>query len=260
MWHQERYQRICTLLDTFQRLSTERLASELGVSRETVRRDLLYLERRGELRRIHGGAMTTRPQEPPIDVRAKTRIEEKRTIAKLTRNEISSGQTLFIDAGTTTTLLAEELSTLEGLVVVTNSIAVALKLSPAPREAHTTSSNRVILLGGDVNSALQATFGAKTIGEIHRYRADLALLSPVGIDAAHGATSYDHDEAEIAAAMAACASRIALLADHSKIGRASRLSYCRASRIDLLVSDRPIDDPALLDALAERGRILHPGS
>src|ERR1700760_3955136 len=109
MWQEDRHQRIRALLSTLQRVSTERIMADLGVSRETVRRDLLDLEALRELRRAHGGPNkprhggATKPvDEAPIAERAHMRVKAKSAIAKAATGLIASGQTLFIDAGTTT--------------------------------------------------------------------------------------------------------------------------------------------------------------
>lgn len=256
MWHHERHQRICSLINTFNQLSTERLVDELGVSKETIRRDLLHLEKAGELKRIHGGALSINKEEPPINVREKLNVNEKKSMVKRARNEIKSGQTLFIDAGSTTTLLAEELKKLSGLIIITNSWEVAYLLESCNQEEGVSGSNQVVLLGGKINPQLKSTFGQHTISEIYKYRADMALLSPVGLDAHFGASSFDHDEAAIAEAMVNNADKVLLLADHSKIGKVSRVSYCPIKRIDFLITDQTIKDPLILDALNKSAALI----
>ena len=231
MWQEERYQRIRALLSSLQQVSTDRIVGELGVSRETVRRDLLELEAMGELRRVHGGAVPVH-SEPPITERVRTRVKYKRAIARAAAGLVTSGQTLFLDAGSTTSMLADELAKLSGLTLITNSFDVALKVGAAGNGA-----NELIMLGGSVGGPVCATAGDITIAEIHRYRADVALLSPVGVDAECGATSYDLREAEVARAMAANVKQRILLADFSKIGLCSRVSYCEVNRIDHLVTN-----------------------
>ncbi|MCX4163999.1 MULTISPECIES: DeoR/GlpR family DNA-binding transcription regulator [Paraburkholderia] len=239
MWQKDRHQRIRALLSTLQRVSTERIMADLDVSRETVRRDLLDLEALGELRRVHGGAV--RPgDEAPIAERAHTHVKSKNAIAKAATGVIASGQTLFIDAGTTTALLAEELAKLANLTIVTNSIDVALKLRGSAEPAE--MSNEVILLGGSISERAFATTGATTILDIRRYRADVALLSPTGVDVRSGATNFDHAESEVARAMVDCADKIVILADYSKIGQRSRVSYCPAERIDVLITNSKATD------------------
>ncbi|CAB3667985.1 MULTISPECIES: DeoR/GlpR family DNA-binding transcription regulator [Achromobacter] len=251
MWQEERYQRIRALLSSLQQVSTDRIVGELGVSRETVRRDLLELEAMGELRRVHGGAVPVH-SEPPIAERVHTRVKYKRAIARAAAGLVSSGQTLFLDAGSTTSVLADELAKLSGLTVITNSFDVALKVGAAGNGA-----NQLIMLGGSVGGPVCATAGDITIAEIHRYRADLALLSPVGVDAEFGATNYDLREAEVARAMAASAKQLVLLADFSKIGLCSRVSYCSADRIDHLVTNTSAQkSPAYAALKSAVGKIL----
>jgi len=132
MLQEERFLRIRTLLSTLSRVSTERIAQDLDVSRETVRRDILALESQGILRRVHGGVVAQGPEpEPPLAVRQAVREREKRAIARAALQLLQPGQTLFIDAGSTTTLLAEALSSLSGLTIITNGLNVALKLAAA---------------------------------------------------------------------------------------------------------------------------------
>lgn len=234
MWQEDRYRRIRALLSTLHRVSTERIMTELEVSRETVRRDLLDLEVLGELRRVRGGA--TRPDdEAPIAERAHTHVKFKTAIAKAATSIVASGQTLFIDAGTTTSLLAEELARLANLTIITNSIDVALKMRGIPDQG--APANEVILLGGSIGNRAAATVGGTTVAEILRHRADIALLSPVGIDSQHGASNFDHAETEVSRAMITIADRVVILADYSKIGLRSRIGYCPADRIDLLITN-----------------------
>lgn len=235
MWQEERFRRIRALVTAFGQVSAERVVAELGVSRETVRRDLVAMEKQGELQRVHGGVVGVSHQ-PSITVRVNTRTRDKRAIAQAAAARVTAGQTLFLDAGSTTAILAEELAKLSGLTIITNSFDVALRLN-----AHAEGSaraNEVVVLGGTLRGALHATFGDGTVADIRRYRADVALLSPVGMDPAYGAMSYDLREAEVARAMAHHARQLFILADHSKIGLCSRVSYCDVARIDHLITDR----------------------
>ncbi|MBR0773829.1 DeoR/GlpR transcriptional regulator [Bradyrhizobium diazoefficiens] len=232
MLREERHQRIRALLASLHLVTADRIAADLGVSRETVRRDTLELEARGELRRVHGGVVAIGPEpEPPIAERARVRQKEKRAIAKAAARLVSAGQTLFLDFGSTVTELAAELASLPGLTVITNAFDVAQIIAAKGRST-------ALLLGGRVEEGLPATFGDGTVAEIHRYHVDVALLSPVALHSRHGATNFDHREAEVARAMSTNASRVVILADHSKIGQCSRVNWCPIERIDTLVTDR----------------------
>lgn len=247
MWHEERYQRIRGLLKTFGQVSVERITADLGVSRETVRRDLLELEAKGEIQRVHGGAVLA-GGEPPIGVRATTRVREKRAIARAVAGLVESGQTLFLDAGSTMSFVAEALAGLSGLTVITNSVDVASKIAGAGGDA---LANHVQLLGGRFDAELGSSYGAGTIAEIGRYQAHVAILSPVGVDAEGGASSFVLDEAEVARAMSSHARRTIIAADHSKIGMRSRVGYCALDAIDVLVTDRRAEKNAAMKAIAK---------
>jgi DeoR/GlpR family transcriptional regulator of sugar metabolism len=162
MWQEDRHQRIRALLSTLKRVSTERIMADLGVSRETVRRDLLDLEALGELRRVHGGAIKP-ADEAPISERAQTHVKSKKAIAKAATGVVASGQTLFIDAGTTTAALADELAKLANLTIITNSIDVAMKMRGAPDKRDDSTANEVILLGGSISDRALSTTGETTI-------------------------------------------------------------------------------------------------
>ncbi|MEZ3417582.1 DeoR/GlpR family DNA-binding transcription regulator [Pantoea dispersa] len=250
MLQETRLHRIRALLSTQHQLSTERIIKELGISRETARRDIISLEAQGLARRVHGGLVALEsPPEPPLQVRRNAQAREKRAIAAAAVQHLQPGQTLFLDAGTTTTLLAEELRTMSGLTIITNSLQAALALSAA--EEHEPLNNQVLLLGGMMMAGAQQTRGEMTVGEIYRYRADVALLSPVGIDARNGASSFHPHEAAIAHAMVQQASRTLLLADHSKLGVISRTQYAPVGDIDLLICDGGAAKPGALSALQQ---------
>ncbi|MDF1484535.1 DeoR/GlpR family DNA-binding transcription regulator [Ramlibacter sp. H39-3-26] len=252
MLQEERFVRIRMLLAAVSRLGTDRIAQELAVSRETVRRDIVELEALGALRRVHGGVVATGlAPEPPLAARQTVRAKEKRAIARAAVQLLQPGQTLFVDAGSTTALLAEELSALSGLTIITNGLAVALRLAAADKNRD--ARNQVILLGGSVNTEAQAAHGDITVADIHRYRADVALLSPVGVHDQHGATNFAHPDAAVARAMAQQAQRLVVLADHSKIGQASRVVYAGPQDIDTIVTDAAARAMPALSALQAAG-------
>ncbi|WP_345829516.1 DeoR/GlpR family DNA-binding transcription regulator [Erwinia sp. HDF1-3R] len=236
MLQETRLHRIRALLATLGHVSTERIIRELGISRETARRDIIELEALGVARRVHGGLMALNAEpEAPLVVRSEVKAREKRAIARAAARRLKPGQTLFLDAGSTTTMLAEELRTLSGLTVVTNSLNAALKLCAAGE--HETLNNSIILLGGSMLAGAQETRGDLTVGEIYRYRADVALLSPVGIDGRSGATSFYPHEAAIARAMVQQADQLILLADSSKLGLTSRINYATLGQVSALITD-----------------------
>lgn len=247
MLEETRLHRICALLSTLNQVSTELIIKRLGVSRETVRRDILKLEAQGRLRRVHGGVISCDfVPEAPLSVRNSVREAEKRAIAHATVGLLHAGQTLFIDSGSTTYFLSESLLTMAGLTIITNSLDIASKLSSSndPSIQH-----EVILLGGHMGKSTQATSGELTINELSYYRADIALLSPVGLSAETGASSYLHHEAAIAGAMVRNSKATYILADNAKLGVTSRMVYATPEQIDRVIIDSAPEDKSVLNSL-----------
>jgi DeoR family transcriptional regulator, fructose operon transcriptional repressor len=233
MWAEERQHRIMNLVATQGRIETDSLAQALNVSRETVRRDLMKLASEGKVRRVHGGVTAAElPPEKPFGARALVHAAEKQRIAKAAVRLLAPGQCCFIDAGTTTAAFARELATVCGIAVITNSLDVAEAIRSGQADAD------VVLLGGRMGADVPATYGELTLGQIERFRADFAIVSPVGIDPRHGATDYLMPEADVARAMIANAARVAILADRSKLGVVSRVKLCPCEGIDILVVDK----------------------
>ena len=234
MLQQERLHRIKSLLSRLHRVSTDRIIHELKISRETARRDIIELEQLGLCKRVHGGIVANDhvTMEAPLNIRTTQNSKEKRAIAKLAVQQIQSGQTIFLDAGSTTSLFADELKTLSGITVITNSFQAVANLTNDER-AH---ENQIIFLGGQVQSRPQ-TQGDLVIQEIHRYHVDFCVLSPVGISPVHGATSFYIEEANIAQAMLKNSHQSILLADQTKLNVVSRVQYAKPHEISMLITN-----------------------
>ena len=254
MWQGDRKQRIGTLLETFGSVSVERLAQEFDVSNESIRRDLVAMERDGRLRRVHGGAVSLpAEQDASYGARSAVRLQEKRAIALAALALIKSGQTLFLDGGTTTAALAEELKSVPELNILTNSLQVATSMASTQQRM----GSRVFLLGGAIVHEPPETGGASTINDIYRFKADMALLSPFGVDVDGAATNFFEHTAEIARAMVANSASVALIADHSKIGVTSRVRFCELDRVSAIVTDRKARRLPALAALSNVvGRVI----
>lgn len=252
MWQEERHQKIRAMLTAFGQVSIDRIVESFGVSRQTVRRDLIEMEESGILRRIRGGAVPVETENMDFSVRLTQRMAEKRAICVAALQLLKNHQTIFMDAGSTTTIMAEVLAGPTGLTdltVVTNSLEVATRLAqPATPQA---SEIRVQLLRGPVKRDPLETWGGATVADIYSYHADIAFLSPLGIDAVSGATYHHLYGAEIAEAMARQAARITVLADHAKVGVTSRKCVCPIGELDCLVVDGKARDRPGFAALQE---------
>lgn len=226
MWHSQRRSKILSILKSEANARTSEIAHELGVSRETVRRDLKSLESKGLLDRVHGGAvMPEHESEASFDKRRRLNWNEKMQIGRKALDLLSPGMSIFLDAGTTTLAFAEQLRNGPEVTVITNSLSAAEILGPD-----------ALLLGGRILSDVPACFGELTLSQIDRFRADMAIISPTAVHAESGVMYYELHESEVARAMATRAACTVALADRSKFAATSRVVMAELSTIDRIIT------------------------
>jgi DeoR family transcriptional regulator, fructose operon transcriptional repressor len=240
----QRQQAIVQTLRTSGRVAAADIARELNVTNETVRKDIIALERQGLLRRVHGGAVPVGELHYEAQVTARVEFAaEKERIAKAALAHLPASGSIIIDAGSTTARLAALFPDDRELTVFTNALPIALTLLARPRLT-------VFAIGGRLRSQTLATVGgwaARMLGDIN---VDVAFLGTNGISVQRGLTTPDPAEAEVKRLILASAQRTVLLADHSKIGRLSVCQHAGIADIDLLITDTglPPDELAALEA------------
>lgn len=244
---EQRRREIVAAVERRQRVSVEELAADLEVSRETIRRDLSLLSERGLLRKVHGGAMNVQTAaESAFAKRVRQNRAEKEAIARRAAQLFCAGDSLFIDAGSTTAAFASELSHQSNLTVLTNSVEVAARIWNGAGE------NAVYLLGGQYHGEVAETLGPIAIEHIGRLQADHAVLTIGAVDPANGFMDFNIEEATVAQAMIRQARSVTILADHSKLERTALVKVCDIGAVARLVSDRA-PGASLQKALDEAG-------
>jgi DeoR family fructose operon transcriptional repressor len=238
MYAEERHQAIAELVASRGRVAVTELASHFDVTTETVRRDLSQLEKLKLLRRVHGGAVSTRSVtmlEAQLPDRDQVNAEQKERIGRAAIALLpEGGGTLLVDAGSTTARLAAHLPTSEQWTVITHAVPIAAMLAPLPHiELH--------LLPGRVRAATQAAVGHSTVEAIERLRADVAFLGTNGISVRHGLSTPDPEEAATKRALVAGAEQIVVLADATKVGQERTVRFADLDDVDVLVTDEAID-------------------
>ncbi len=225
------------------------LAQLLDVSEETVRRTIKSLARAGVIERVFGGAHLTGSQgDSSFFQRVAEHSKRKRAIAAALPEMVDRGMTVFLDVGSTTSFIAEELRLRSDLTFVTNSISVAQTLV-----SH--DGNRVHFLGGDVQNNERGAFGHVTERQARRVSYDLAILSADGVSARSGPLYMNAAEAALGEVVADCASRIFLPADHYKFSALAPHCGVDPRRIDALLTDQaPPND--MVSALKDWGVTL----
>ncbi len=246
MYAEERRRHIAELAREHGRVEVAALAETLAVTPETVRRDLTDLERRGILRRVHGGAIPAEHAlgEAPLAERASAMAAEKRRIAKAALEHVPSSGTVLLDAGTST----GELATLfpdRDLTVITNALPIATALAAR-------SSVTVHLLGGRIRGRTLASVDGWAVRALADLRVDVAFVATNGVTVPRGLSTPDPAEAEVKTAMVAAARRAVLLADHTKYGADHLVRFAELGDLDLVITDTGLD-AAEAEAIAAAG-------
>jgi DeoR family fructose operon transcriptional repressor len=245
---EERRRRIVEQVTARSPLRADELATGFGVSVETIRRDLLALQRDGLVRRIWGGVAGVAPRllEPPYHQRRVLHLERKRAIARLAASLVRPGDTLILDVGTSVAELAHALPAGFNGRVLTNSLLAAAALTQRDGVEVRVSGGRV-RAGGDL-----ACSGSQAEAFFAEYFADRAFLGSGGVHPAAGLSDYHPDEVLTRRVMIDHAAERYVLADSSKLGQVAVQKVCDLDRLTAVLTDDRVA-PAIAGALEDRG-------
>lgn len=222
------------------------LASLLGVSDMTVRRDIDALVDGGLVERVHGGAKVPgrlSSDEPGFITKSTRQEPEKQAIAGAATDLVSPGLAIGLSAGTTTWTLAKMLSRVSSLTIVTNSVRVADEFYDRAGKKQSADSS-VILTGGE-RTPSDALVGPMAVSSLSQLHLDLLFLGVHGIDSAAGFTTPNMMEAETNRAFVSAARKVVVLADHTKWGTVGMSSIAALGDVDVLITDSQLPGDAL---------------
>ena len=243
----ERRRQLLQLLIQRNQLTAREVSEALGVSEVTVRQDFAALEREGSLQRIWGGAILPEPgrKEGTFASRLEIQKAEKQAMAAAALEMISDGDTLLLDASTTTFALAQRIKEQRhGLYIITNGLYTALELAANP-------SLTVVVLGGIARPGTGSLVG--TLGEemLTRLHAAKGFFSAHGVTVPQGLSESNIQEGQLKSIMVNHASQVIALADSSKLGRSSFTTFCPFKQIDRLITSGK-DAKELIQPFVER--------
>lgn len=230
----DRIDRVLEILARSGYRSVAELSTELDVSEMTVRRDLDRLEQRRLIKRTHGGAFAGQDMiEIDYRVRETVRRAEKEAIGRLGWSLVRPGESVFIDAGTTTAYLALAMDDTRRITVVTNSTIVLTTLEARP-------NIECILLGGKVHALSHSLIGPIAEETVRQFRFTTAFLGTAGINLREGFTQSNVDEVPVKKQAAANARRVIVLADSSKINHDVLVLFLRLDQVQTIITDNGI--------------------
>lgn len=250
----DRINYILQSLDAAGSVSVADLSETLGVSRETIRRDLKALAGQGRASLVHGGAAKlhiAEPSlaEPSLAAREAANSAGKAAIGAAAARLVENGMVVLIDSGSTTLGLAAALRNHSNLTVITNSLPIAMLLCRAP-------GVKVIVLGGDVHPNDEAAFGVETMTALSHFRVDLVFLGVGGISAEGEMTDYSRLAAEQRHLMMKSGKKVYVLADRSKFERGTPVRIAPVPHIAGLIVDAPPPASIARACLEQRWEII----
>lgn len=226
-----RHAKILELARTEGKVTVDGLATEFGVTLQTIRRDLSDLAKQGRLERVHGGAvLPSGLRNIRYEDRRRLNDEAKARIGLACANEVKNGSSVFIGIGTTCEAVARALVHHEGLLVMTNNLNAVPILSA-------NASNRVMVTGGALRHADAGLIGAQAAVSVRLLKFDLAVIGCSALDQTGDLFDYDLDEVIVSQTVIENSQATALVADRSKFSRQAPARIARMTDIALFVTD-----------------------
>jgi DeoR/GlpR family transcriptional regulator of sugar metabolism len=242
----QRKQLILKRLATQQQVIAKDFANELGISEDTVRRDLRELAAAGKLQRVHGGALPASAALGDLLARAEVSTDDKIALGRAGAKLVQDGQIVILDGGTTALQVARHLAPDLRATFVTHSPTVAVALAALPHI-------EIIMLGGRLFRHSMVNVGAAVIDAASRLRADLYLMGVTGVHPDAGLSTGDAEESAVKRALHGRAAETVVLASAEKLLAASAFVVAPLSELSLLVV--PSDTNAKTVRALRRGQV-----
>jgi DeoR/GlpR family transcriptional regulator of sugar metabolism len=247
---EERQHQIRRLVAERGRVRVGDLVAQFHVSGVTIRKDLAELERQGRVVRTHGGAVSPAwaGMERAFDVRERLQRAQKEAIGRLAATLVADGESIALDASTTAYAMARQLRARGAwldLTVVTNGLRIALELADVPGVS-------VVMPGGLVRPEALSLVGPMGDAALARVNVRRAFLGATGFSIEAGLCDGTEGEAQIKRFMAAAATEVVALIDHTKWSRTTLVTFCPTADIAIVVTDAPAP-AAMAQALRETG-------
>jgi DeoR family fructose operon transcriptional repressor len=233
----ERHEKILKLIASNSSIGVNELCELVETSHATIRRDLAELEEDGLLERYHGGAIISskRRFEISFNRRSSLHNEEKQKIAKKALDYLREGDTIILDAGTTTLHIAKQLAKNEQHVrIITNSIAIA-------QETAECLDPKVTLLGGNLDWHNMSTIGLVAIEYLRTLMVDKVFIGANSVDIERGVFAVDESSAFLNRAMVSSSRQVIVVCDSSKFQKTASFKSVDLAEIDCLITDYLLD-------------------
>ena len=249
---EERRNEIVKYIDKVEKATIEDIINHLKISRSTVRRDLIDLERKNLIIRTRGGALKKKyfKYEFSLNEKKDLNLDKKKKIAQITKRFINEGDIIYISGGTTTLELAKILFDIKDLIVFTNAINILLELA-------NNSGIEIKLVGGDFRKKTFSMVGQEAINYLDRYNFDKAFVGVNGISVSEGFTTPNELEAIVDGEVIKRSKESFILADETKFGAVAFSNICKIEDVDYIITNKLINSNLVRDIQKNEVKIAY---
>lgn len=251
MNREDRRKKILEMLEAQGSVEVSNLSKLFFVSEMSIRSDLNHLATMGKLKRTHGGADRSAPinVELPLAEKRMRNQEKKAAIGRLASTLVENGDSIMMEAGTTTEQVASCLLDTKELTVITNGINIITILIQ-------NTQIRLYSLGGEIAVKSYSIVGSSAERALEEYYAKVCILGTDGMDLHRGLTDNSYEAANIAKLLMKRSKKKILVCDSSKIGHIALIPVCGIGELDYIVTDSEVPKDFVEKAQAEGVQVL----
>lgn len=236
MLKEDRIKQIENYVIKHENASITTLCSLFDVSKNTIRRDIIDLEKKGLIKKIYGGiTLKNKPSTIPFQKREIENKEAKQSIAKEASNLVQDGDIIYIDSGTTTMHMIQFLSDRKNLTIITNNVNVIVNSFPY-------KNLNILATGGSLYRNTNSLIGVEAITFLKNYNISKCFMASTGVSIEKGITNSSSFEYEIKSTVIKQSSDVIVLADNSKLDVVSLMTYCNLKDINTFITNEPINN------------------
>ena len=239
MLKEERQNYILGKIRELNKVKSNELAIELGVSEDTIRRDLNQLSHNGLILKVHGGALSTHQKLYHYNENSVFNRENKVVLAKKVVLLFKDGMTIIMSGGTTNLEVSRLIPDNIKLTIYTYSLSIAMQLTEHPNVD-------VIIIGGKLHKQALVTVGVNVVKILSTIKADLCIMGTSGIDIDEGITEVGYEVSFVKRVMIASSKQVVALVTSDKLNTSQRYPVCDLFEIDKLITDLDSNDPLLI--------------
>ncbi|WP_100406450.1 DeoR/GlpR family DNA-binding transcription regulator [Bacillus solitudinis] len=245
----ERYEKILEQLGKYKIIKVSEISKDLGVTEKTIRVDFETLEKKGLLKRIHGGAVLHEEEGRifPVNERQSMHSDNKMAIAIEAVKLIKPDETILIDGGSTTHAVAKLLGQFP-VTVITNDLKIANELLEKEKV-------QLMVLGGTRIGTSSSLFGPESTELLKRIRVNRLFFGATGVSLEHGLTVLNSLHVEWKKQIIRCADCVTLLADSTKFEKVGLIQFAKIGDVDEIITDSKLD-PLVKEDLDRKSKLV----